>query len=261
MSKAILIVGHGSRLSFNKMTLEAQADNLRRLRNEDVYIGFNETSFPTIEDTMVEMADNGVDEVVAVPFFIASGLHMTRDIPPKLGLKDGEREAVVDVKGKKMKMYFETPFGEDPNLTDILCEKIDELSSVKGKRGILIMGHGSRLNYNSEIMELNAKRLRERGYDNVRVGYNEFNDPKVDIVVKEMVDDGIDEIIALPLFIASGAHLSRDLPYRLGIPENTDEAVIEHDGRKIVVKYATPVGGDPRLCGVLDKKIEKYYGA
>lgn len=260
VSKAVLIVGHGSRLVFNKMTMEAHADALRAAGVENVYIGFNETSFPSIEDAMSDMVADGMDEVVALPFFIASGLHMTRDIPPKLGLKDGLKEDTVEIKGKKILVHFEDPFGEDPNLTDILCEKIDEVPVEGNKRGIIVMGHGSRLQYNSQIIELNAARLRQRGYGDVRVGYNEFNDPKIDEVVESMVKDGVDQIIALPLFIASGAHLSKDIPYRLGIPENTDRAERTIGGKVVKIVYTTPVGSDMRLNKVLCAKIQKYYG-
>jgi sirohydrochlorin ferrochelatase len=259
-NKAILIVGHGSRLAFNKMTIEYQAEILRGMGYDNVYIGFNETSFPTVEDTMVEMAADGVDEVVALPFFVASGLHMVRDIPPKLGLKEGQSEGEVDIDGKRMVMHFETPFGEDGNLTDILDEKIREIPENGKKRGIIVMGHGSRLPYNSQIMEYHAQRLRNLGYSDVRIGYNEFNDPKIDDVLAEMVEDGVEEVVALPLFIASGAHLSHDIPFRLGIPEKTDSATATFNGKDIDVKYATPIGGDPRLCKVLDAKIRKYYG-
>lgn len=258
MNKAVLIVGHGSRMAFNKMAMEMHAELLREKGFDNVYIGFNETSIPSIEDAMIAMADDGMEEAVAVPFFIASGLHMTRDIPPKLGLSNGDTQGLVDIRGRKIRMYFETPFGEDENLTDILSERIEELSSGEGRRGILVMGHGSRLNYNSDIMELNAKRLRERGYGDVRIGYNEFNEPKIEDTVKEMIDDGVDEIIALPLFISSGAHLSRDIPAKLGIPENTDSGTVEIGDRTVRIKYALPVGGDPRLSDVLEKKIRKY---
>jgi len=260
MSKAVLIIGHGSRLMYNKSTMEKQADVLRDMGYDNIYIGFNETSLPTIRDSMQDMAMDGVDEVVALPFFIASGLHMTRDIPPKLGLEDGMTENTVNVDGHDIKVHFETPFGEDPNLTDILVEKTVELADPGKKVGVMIMGHGSRLEYNSQIMELNAARLRERGYKDVYIGYNEFNHPRVEETVEKMKADGMEEIVALPLFIASGAHLSRDIPEKLGIPIMCDDHTVDYHGREVRIKYAQPVGGDPRLCKVLDKKIRKYFG-
>ena len=97
--KATLIVGHGSRYEYNKKIMELQKERLEKMGFENVYIGFNETSHPFIGETMEQMAADGIEEVVAIPFFIASGLHMTRDIPPKLGLKDDCKEMVVCVDG------------------------------------------------------------------------------------------------------------------------------------------------------------------
>lgn len=259
MSRAILIAGHGSRMMFNKTTIEMQADALRRMGHEHVYIGFNESSQPSIENAMQAMADDGIEEVVVLPFFIASGLHMTRDIPPKLGLAAGETSAEVEVGGRRMRVHFEKPLGEDPNLTDILHDRIAELAEGDGRTGVMVIGHGSRLAYNREITELNAARLRERGHEHVYVGFNEFDEPRIAETTRRMVGDGIEEIIVLPLFIASGAHLSSDVPAALGIPERCEAAVVEHDGGRAVVRYAQPVGADPRLSRVLDAKVSKYY--
>lgn len=257
--KGIMIIGHGSTLIYNKATMEMQAELLRKMGHENVYIGYNESSIPSIEEALIEMADAGIDEIVALPFFIASGLHLTRDIPPKLGLVSGETECIKNVNGTNVKIHYETPFGEDPALTDILADRIEELSSKGRNTGIMVMGHGSKLTFNSEIIELNAERLRNRGYRNVYVGYNEFNNPTIEASLQNMLDSGLDEIIALPLFMASGAHLSRDIPGKLRIPQFANEAEIENGNTKTVVKYALPVGADPRLCRILDKKIRKYY--
>ena len=127
-----MIVGHGSRYEYNKKIMELQKERLEKMGFENVYIGFNETSHPFIGETMEQMVADGIEEVVAIPFFIASGLHMTRDIPPKLGLKDDCKDMVVSVDGHEMMMHFGEPFGEDPLLAKILGEKIDCLHIVGG---------------------------------------------------------------------------------------------------------------------------------
>ena len=159
-----MIVGHGSRYEYNKKIMELQKERLEKMGFENVYIGFNETSHPFIGETMEQMAADGIEEVVAIPFFIASGLHMTRDIPPKLGLKDDCKDMVVSVDGHEMMMHFGEPFGEDPLLAKILGEKIDEAKKCK-RTGVLVIGHGSKLHYNKDIISLNAKRLTDMGYD------------------------------------------------------------------------------------------------
>ena len=183
--KATLIVGHGSRYEYNKKIMELQKERLEKMGFENVYIGFNETSHPFIGETMEQMAADGIEEVVAIPFFIASGLHMTRDIPPKLGLKDDCKDMVESVDGHEMIMHFGEPFGEDPLLAKILGEKIDEAKKCK-RTGVLVIGHGSKLHYNKDIISLNAKRLTDMGYDDVLYAFNEFNEPTIEDVLEEI---------------------------------------------------------------------------
>ena len=90
------------------------------------------------------------------------------------------------------------------------------------------------------------------------VGYNEFNDPKIEDVIPRMIDDGAEEIIALPLFISLGKHLTMDVPGKLGIEDFSDGGIIHRDGKDVELKYAVPLGGDPRLCEVLVEKLRKY---
>ena len=259
MKRGILIAGHGSRFAFNKGVMDMQSELLRKKGYDNIYVGFNETSFPLIKDALHEMVADGFDDIIVLPFFVASGLHVTRDIPCKhLGLERNSKGGVVEVDGKKVTIHMEEPFGEDPNLTDILAERIDELKTPGKNTYIIVMGHGSRLDYNSQIMNFHADRLRERGYENVYVGYNEFNDPKIEVVVKEMMEKGAEEIIALPLFISLGAHLALDIPGKLGIEDFSEGGTVDYNGRKVEVKYALPIGGDPRLCDILVKKLQKY---
>ena len=254
-----MIAGHGSRFAFNKGVMDMQANLLREKGYDDIYIGFNETSFPLIGDALHDMVSDGYDDIIVLPFFVASGLHVTRDIPCKhLGLERNSKGGVVEVDGKKVTIHLDEPFGEDPNLTDILAERIDELRTPGKNTYIIVMGHGSRLDFNSTVMNFHADRLRNRGYDNVFVGYNEFNDPKIENVMVDMMDQGAEEIIALPLFISLGAHLALDVPAKLGIENFSDGGIVHRNGRDIEVKYARPIGADPRLCDLLVKKIQKY---
>lgn len=257
--KGIMIVGHGSRYGYNKKVMELQADRLAAMGFDNVYIGFNETSHPFIEESLVKMAEDGIDEIVAVPFFIASGLHITRDIPPKLRLTGDSMDAAIDVNGRKIKMHFGTPFGDDPLLARILHERVQELDSGNGRTGVMVVGHGSKLKYNKDTIVLNAKRLEEMGHKDVYYAFNEFNDPKIEPVLEEMVEKGIDEVVVLPLFISLGDHLKNDIPEKIHLIDGVSEGTFDHKGRKITVKYALPIGQDPRLTDVLAEKIRAYY--
>ena len=125
------------------------------------------------------------------------------------------------------------------------------------KEGVLIIGHGSKLNFNKEIMELHAQRLREMGFKDVRIGFNETSAPLIEETLEKMVKDGVDVIFALPLFIASGVHLTEDIPEKLGIPKNSSGGTVKINGKTVTIKYATPIGDDPRITEILAEKISK----
>ena len=56
----IMIAGHGSTMAYNKGVLEMQADLLRTKGLDDVYVGFNEFSIPSIRETAEEMVEDGL---------------------------------------------------------------------------------------------------------------------------------------------------------------------------------------------------------
>ena len=254
--KGILIIGHGSRYNYNKNVMELQAERLKERGFDNVYIGFNEASEPSIEDSMVSMARNGIRDVIAIPFFIASGLHITRDIPPKIGLEPGARTGTADIEGNEMKIRFENPFGNDPLLAEILKEKIIDSSSEKKKTSVLVIGHGSRLRYNKETVEFQTRELRRLGL-NAFCAFNEFNEPTIESMMEKLASEGADEIIVVPLFISLGDHLKNDVPPKIGLEDGVPEGDALFAGRTIRVKYLPPIGEDRRLTDVLVEKIRR----
>lgn len=258
MKTGIILGGHGSTMSFNKGVLDMQADRLRAKGYDNVYVGFNETSFPSMRECAEEMVKDGYDRIVILPFFVASGLHIVRDFPCKhFGFERGTTDGVCNIDGKDVEIHIEQPFGEEPLLADILCERVEELRTPGKDTRVIIMGHGSQLPYNREVVLLNVKRLEERGYGKVYHGFNEFNEPKIEDVIPQMIDGGAEEIIALPLFISLGKHLTMDVPAKLGIENFSDGGIVKRNGREAEVKYAIPIGADPRLCDVLVEKLRR----
>lgn len=254
MEKAILIIGHGSRYEYNENVIDLQKRRLEGMGFKNVYVGFNERSSPTISEAMEQIASDGMDEVDAVPFFIASGLHMVRDIPPKLGLTDGNVDQKVSIGGRDIQVHFKTPFMEEEVLAEILRDNITKLRRGDNY-GILVIGHGSKLPYNKEIITLNTERLCGMEFKNVLPAFNEFDEPTIEHQFERLVGCGVDEIIVLPLFISLGDHLKNDVPPKIGLVNGQSEGVVERDGRRIRVAYSAPIGEDPRLTAVLASKL------
>jgi sirohydrochlorin cobaltochelatase len=95
-------------------------------------------------------------------------------------------------------------------------------------------------------------------HKDVYYAFNEFNDPKIEPVLEDMINDGISEIIVLPLFISLGDHLKNDIPGKIRLMDGVFEGTFDHNGSKIDVKYALPIGQDPRLTDVLAAKVNSY---
>jgi len=124
------------------------------------------------------------------------------------------------------------------------------------KTFVFLLGHGSRLPYNKEMVDMHAEMLRDKGYI-VYTAFNEMTDPMIEDAMRAMVSDGAEEVIALPLFVASGKHTEQDIPLKLGIPEGYGVHVSTKYGRKVTIRYNEPFGDDPGVTQVLLLKLKK----
>lgn len=80
---------------------------------------------------------------------------------------------------------------------------------------LIIVAHGSRKeNSNTEVMQLGKKveALVEANYDVVKTAFLEFADPSLEESIKNSVQEGVRDIVILPYFLASGNHVTRDIP-------------------------------------------------
>jgi len=256
MKQGVLIMGHGSAMPRNKEVIDTQAALLRGKGFENVRVGFNESTRPGIPEALDDMAADGVTDVVCLPFFIASGLHLTRDIPAKLGIPPGASEAIWRANGRSMRVILETPFGEDPLLTDLLEERIRE-SDEGRSMSVLLVAHGSRLPHNKAVAEGHAAELRRRGYD-VRAAFNELSDPGIEEAVSEIMASGAEHMAVAPLFISTGKHLASDVPPRVLLDKGSVRAVRSVGGRDVLITFSEPIGSDPRLADVLARKVRRH---
>ena len=258
MVNGILIVGYGTRKGNLEEVLETQARRLKCRGWEHVGIAYFRVSSPTIPEALQSMVAEGVDNIVVLPYYIAEGTLTRELIPEKLGM--GTRDmADIEVNGKKVTIHMAPAFDTSFILTDILCDKIADVGGDQNC-GILILGHGTRYQSltNMRIIKLNADRLRARGFKHTIHSFNEFCEPTIKDSLNYLEKEGVDRIIAIPLFIAMGLHLGDEIPEQIGIPSYSDGGDITVNGRKISVSYTRPVEADNRLTDLLDKRASEY---
>lgn len=120
MSRAIVLVDHGSRVPAANRVLEEVAAALGRVLGPDVHVAHahQEAAPPTIAEALDAVVRAGATDITVVPFFLAPGRHAAADVPrlaaAALAGKDG---IVLRVTG---------PLGDDvPGLAELTLRLVE----------------------------------------------------------------------------------------------------------------------------------------
>jgi sirohydrochlorin cobaltochelatase len=286
----ILLVGHGSRIPYNKRVIKEVAEKYAKTMPEyNVEIGFMELVEPNIPTAFNKLKKTGVKRIIVNPIFLAHGMHTKVDIPTILTLEpmkiEGhghshghghhhhhhEREAKSEPVEFDGEIIYLEPLGADDKIVDIVEERINnELSKypdASGENtGILLAGHGSSLPYNNEVIETIAEKYIERtpGYP-IEAGFMRLSKPSIPESFNKIKDTGVERVIVVPVFLAEGIHTKLDIPTTLNLEpepiENYPEPnvsrtdVIEFDGEII---YTRPLGADDKIVEIVSERIKPY---
>lgn len=95
---------------------------------------------------------------------------------------------------------------------------MDTNSNSKNDTGILLVGHGSRLPYNKDVVHTIAEKYAQTKPDyNIEVGFMELAEPDIPTAFNKLKETGVKRIIVTPVFLAHGMHTKRDIPTILGL--------------------------------------------
>lgn len=123
--RGVILVGHGSREPYNKDVISYFADKLKK-RYKYVGYAFMQFNTPSIKDTLLEAVNNGIEEIVVQPVFLTKGVHVDCDIPEVLNMPPGVKKTVLEIAGKKVRIFLGEPIGKDDRLLEILIDRIEE---------------------------------------------------------------------------------------------------------------------------------------
>ena len=117
--RAILLIAHGSRRAEANADLEHVADGLRtRGESAAVVCSYLELAAPTIEEGGAMCVGGGAKEVVMLPYFLSSGVHVREDL---LAARDALAERFPGVAFR-----LAEPLGRHPLLLDVVEARIRE---------------------------------------------------------------------------------------------------------------------------------------
>ena len=126
---------------------------------------------------------------------------------------------------------------------------------------MLLVGHGSKLPYNQELVEKTASIIKEKNSDYiVKCGFMNLNTPSIKDSLEAFRTEPIDVLVVVPLFLAKGVHIEKDIPGEIGIPEGTKKGTFTLNGKSIPLVYADPIGSDPLLADLMVKNATAALG-
>jgi len=114
-------------------------------------------------------------------------------------------------------------------------------------RALIIIAHGSRKeSSNAEVAQLTQKVQAMLGseYMLVKTAFLEFTEPSLEQSIIACVQEGAKELVILPYFLASGNHVTRDIP---GVVEKMQKEY--PDVRLELKKHIGSVSGMVTLLG------------
>ncbi|HIZ55826.1 MAG TPA: CbiX/SirB N-terminal domain-containing protein [Firmicutes bacterium] len=119
MKQGVLILAHGSREPETQKTLEAIMDMLHDRLPETLlshaYLQFCEK---TLGAGLIELVQQGAEEITVVPYFLFSGIHIQEDIPNEIRAFTEKHPSIRVRMGKTL--------GADPRLADILADRVKD---------------------------------------------------------------------------------------------------------------------------------------
>lgn len=121
MTRAILLVDHGSRVASANAGLDEVAEQLRaRLPDRIVRVAHLEIAPPDIAAGIDDCVAAGASEIIVHPYFLSPGRHTSHDIPRQV------EQAAARHPGVRVRL---TPaLGPHAKLIDVIVERVSDPS-------------------------------------------------------------------------------------------------------------------------------------
>lgn len=239
---AVLLVSHGSSLPYAKKTFTDICDKFVKATGFNTEVGYMKVAEPSLPEAinLLKEATPNLKRIIALPVFLAAGIHTNIDIPTILGLEPKEVDPRqpdgiypeghylygledIDFDGE---LTYLGPIGPNPRLLEVINKRIeDAINSSKlddiAKTGVLLVSHGSRLGYNKEFISTLYNLYAETSDYPSNFGFMELVEPNIPTSINKLVSENeIDRLVVVPVFLAPGVHTTRDIPTILGLIED-----------------------------------------
>jgi sirohydrochlorin cobaltochelatase len=84
-----------------------------------------------------------------------------------------------------------------------------------------------------------------------------MNEPSVTEQLEAFRHEPIEALVVVPLFLARGVHIEKDIPALLGLADGEKTGTFGANGSSVPLVYADPIGVDPLLAELMLKNAAK----
>ena len=125
------------------------------------------------------------------------------------------------------------------------------------KQGIMVCGHGSRDKDAEREFGRVAAGLKQRFPDlPVEYGFLEFSAPNIHMGLNALIDQGVEQILAVPGMLFAATHAKNDIPSVL----TTFGEKNREQGRQVEVEYGQELGLHPAMIEAFQSRIYESLG-
>ena len=78
---------------------------------------------PTMDEGLKAFEGTGVSTIVAVPIFLAHGVHTTEDIPQILGISREDRKTTIQLNGNDVTLIYAEPLGAHQLIAELAYKR------------------------------------------------------------------------------------------------------------------------------------------
>jgi sirohydrochlorin ferrochelatase len=122
---AILLMGHGSRVSEANNALRVIAGQVKKKGGFDIVeVSFRELHQPDIQTGIDRCVEQGANRILLYPYFLFAGAHVLEDLPDEMAQA---KERYPD-----LEMTMGQPLGVHPKLGEIVCDRVSESLAEAG---------------------------------------------------------------------------------------------------------------------------------
>ncbi|MDR1721637.1 MAG: sirohydrochlorin nickelochelatase [Methanobrevibacter sp.] len=243
----VLLISHGSSLPYATSTFTEISKKFQENTEFPVEVGYMKVEKPSISEAIKNLSLNQIDKVIAMPVFLADGIHTNIDIPIMLGLnpketdprspdgtypKDHYLNQVEDLDFNGEVVLLDS-IGPDPLILELIKNRIEEAVNTNNlnpeKTGVILISHGSRLNYNQKFITKLLEMFKEDSNYEATLGFMELTSPSIPTAINQFTkNNNFNHLIAVPVFIAPGVHTTCDIPSILKLSPNNGEKSNSH---------------------------------